>query len=406
MRESTALNSKQGSVLGGILLIAGSCIGAGMLGLPILTGIAGFFPSLVMLLIAAFFMTTTALLLVEVTQRYSEKANYLTMMEKTLGPIGKILCWLFYLFVFYALLIAYIAASGNHVSSLLPLPASMGSLFFVLLFGGVVFFGTHFVDMTNRALMVGKIAAYLVVLTLGFIYIDPKLLMHSDPKYTLLSFPILIISFGFHNMIPVLSDDLGRDVKRMKQAILGGASFTFLIYLFWQIVALGTLPLEGAYGILASYKTGIDAAQALSALHTSSIGIFATLLAFFAILTSFLAQTLSLVHFLADGLKVRSGKKENLLLLLLTLMPPLFFAIVNPTIFYAALNFAGGFCAVVLFGLLPVLMVWKERKTKEATEYIVSGGTPLLMAILAIALFVLFYQTTQMSGLSIFPTVK
>lgn len=42
------MNEKRGSVLGGMLLIAGSCIGAGMLGLPIVTGLSGFFPSLAM----------------------------------------------------------------------------------------------------------------------------------------------------------------------------------------------------------------------------------------------------------------------------------------------------------------------------------------------------------------------
>ena len=39
---------KEGSVFGGMLLIAGSCIGSGMLGIPIVTGVAGFFPSLLM----------------------------------------------------------------------------------------------------------------------------------------------------------------------------------------------------------------------------------------------------------------------------------------------------------------------------------------------------------------------
>ena len=42
------MNEKSGSVLGGMLLIAGSCIGAGMLGLPILTGLSGLMPSLFM----------------------------------------------------------------------------------------------------------------------------------------------------------------------------------------------------------------------------------------------------------------------------------------------------------------------------------------------------------------------
>ncbi|NGX44712.1 MAG: hypothetical protein K1060chlam3_00887, partial [Candidatus Anoxychlamydiales bacterium] len=41
------LKFQPGSVLGGMLLIAGSCIGAGMLGLPVLLGLTGFFPSII-----------------------------------------------------------------------------------------------------------------------------------------------------------------------------------------------------------------------------------------------------------------------------------------------------------------------------------------------------------------------
>ncbi len=401
---TSAITRKEGSVLGGILLIAGSCIGAGMLGLPILTGLAGFFPSLIMFFIAGFFMTMTALLLIEVTQRHPEQANYLTMTEKSLGRFGKLICWVFYLFVFYALLVAYIAASGNHVSSILPISSPLASLFFVALFGSVVFLGTRKVDLTNRFLMFGKILSYLALLALGATYIQPKLLDYTDARYTLFSLPILIISFGFHNMIPILSDYLGRDVKRMKQAILGGALLTFVIYLFWQIVALGTLPVKGDTGIFASYKKGIDAAQALSSLHSPWIGTSATLLAFFAILTSFLAQTLSLTHFLADGFKLHRGKKENIFLILITLLPPLFFAILNPAIFYTALNFAGGICAVILFGILPVLMVWKDRRGSEPLPYTVFGGNALLFCLFFIALFIVFYQTTQMFGFKLFPT--
>jgi len=43
-------SSAPGNLLGGMLLVAGSCIGAGMLALPILTGLAGFIPSLFVLI--------------------------------------------------------------------------------------------------------------------------------------------------------------------------------------------------------------------------------------------------------------------------------------------------------------------------------------------------------------------
>ena len=51
---------------GGILLVAGCCIGAGMLGLPVLSAQAGFAPSILMFFVCWLFMARTGLLLLEV----------------------------------------------------------------------------------------------------------------------------------------------------------------------------------------------------------------------------------------------------------------------------------------------------------------------------------------------------
>ncbi len=382
-----------------------------MLGLPILTGMAGVFPSLVMFIIACFFMTATGLLIVEVNQWFDSRTNFITMVSTMLGPVGRLLCWILYLFLFYALLIAYIAGSGQHVASFFPqgsLPVWAGALFFVVLFGWMVYLGTRSVDITNRFLMFGKILVYVVLLVVGFQYVQGKLLEHVDIKYAFFPLPILVISFGFQNMIPVLSDYLGGDTKRVKISIVGGSLFALLIYVFWQIIALGNIPIEGDNGILSSYIKGIDGAQALKEVVKSPlVATFAALLAFFAILTSFLAQSLSLVHFLSDGLNVGKKKRENIGICLLALVPPLLFAVMKPDIFYLALNFAGGICAVILFGILPVLMVWRGRYTKQLdSNYTVFGGRVLLFALLALAVFILFYQVTQTIGLHIFPTPK
>lgn len=399
---------KVGSVFGGMLLIAGSCIGAGMLALPILTGVAGFIPSMVMFFIAWAFMTLTGLLLVEVNGWFERRVNLLSMLNHTLGPIGKALGWLLYLFLFYALLVAYISASGNHVSSLflsnfgITFPDWLGSLFFVLLFGWIVYLGTRPVDLLNRFLMIGKIAAYLGLVIFGIKFVTPHLLTHTEIQYSFFSLPVLIISFGFHNMIPSLSHYLKNDVKRVRQSILGGSFFTLLIYIIWEIIALGILPPEV---IGKSYAGDIDAAAAIkSFLGTSVVGEFAGVLAFFAILTSFLAQSLSLSHFLGDGLKVKAKKRENPWMCVLALLPPLLLAFVNPQLFFQALNFAGGICAVVLFGVFPALMVWIGRYKKEIdVPYRVKGGKALLLFILFFAIFILIYQLSTMMGMNLFP---
>ena len=401
-RQEVMSEKMQGSVFGGMLLTAGSCIGAGMLALPILTGVAGFVPTMVMFFIAWLFMTSTAFLLIEVNNWFDKPVNLLSMVGKTLGKFGQLISWFLYLFLFYSLLVAYMADSGNHVANIFHghLPKWSSTFFFVALFGWFVYLGTRPVDLANRWLMAGKITAYLCLIIFGIQYVKPSQLAYTDVKYTFFAVPVLIISFGFHNMIPSLFNYFEGDIPRIRKSIMYGSLLTLGIYLVWEVIAMGILPADV---IAKSYASHIDAAQAIKDyLNKSVVGIFALLLALFAILTSFLAQSLSLVHFIADGLKVKHDR--SWWLCLLALVPPLIVSMIFPKIFFYALDFAGGFCAVILFGIFPVLMVWIGRyRHKVSASYRIAGGQPLLVFIFLFALFIVFYQLSVMSGYKLFP---
>ncbi|MCX6986922.1 MAG: amino acid permease [Chlamydiae bacterium] len=402
---------RPGSLWGGILLIAGSCIGAGMLGLPIITGIAGFFPSMLMFFFAWGFMTLTGLLMAEVNSWFPHQVNMLSMIEKTLGKGGKALCWVTYLFLFYALLVAYISGSGNLFSTFLSggfgvqIPIWAGSLFFVIFFGGLVLLGTHKVDLWNRVLMGCKILFFLSLIWLGVKYIRPTFLLRTNPSTALFALPILITSFGFHNMIPSLFTYMNRDLKKIRLTIIAGSCFAFLVYIIWEILVLGIVPIGGAGGLIESFKQDREGSQALAMVVRSPwLSFFSQGLAFFAILTSFLTQSLSLVHFLADGFKVKKEKKESISLCLLALIPPLLLSLIYPQLFFKALNFAGGICAVILFGILPILMVWVGRYRKELfSPYEIRGGRWFLVFVACFALFIFFFQISVMVGWTSLP---
>ncbi len=397
---------KKGSVVGGTLLIGGSCIGAGMLALPMITGLAGFIPSLVMFLCAWGFMTLTALLMVEANAWFKDQVNIISMVGHSLGKWGRALSWVLYLFLFYALLVAYISGSGNLTSTFFnwsfswELPIWIASLFFVILFGSLVYLGTRPVDLWNRVLMVGKIATYLGLVILGASYVSPKLLSYVEPGYAIYALPVLVIAFGFHNMIPTLFTYMGGDLKRVRLTILSGSLFALAIYIVWEVIVLGIVPLDGPSGIYESLKRDDEASQAVAGIVGSSwVGMFAQGLGFFAILTSFLAQSLGLVHFLSDGFKIKTKARENIGICVLALFPPLVFSLIYPQLFFKALNFAGGICAVILFGLIPVIMVWRGRYKKQlASSYQVFGGKPLLVGIFCFALFILIFQVLSMVG--------
>ncbi|MGB7978749.1 MAG: aromatic amino acid transport family protein [Chlamydiales bacterium] len=386
---------KNASTLSGsILLVAGSCIGAGMLALPILTGLSGFFPSLSMLLLAWGFMTFTGLLLIEINGRFKTQVNLVTMAKESLGRKGELAAWISYLFLFYSLLVAYTAASGTIFSAILDslfgllLPPPAASLFFTVLFGYIIYLGTRPVDLFNRFLMAGLILSYLGMILFGLTCIDPQLLLHSAPEMALLSLPVLVVSFGFQNMIPSLTAYLHGELKKVRLAILGGSLLTLLIYLIWSLLVLGIVEPSA---IEQSYANGEEATIPLAAaLGASAISRFAQSFALFAIITSFLAQGLTLAHFLADGLKKQPTRKNLAWLTPLALAPPLFLSLYNPHIFFRALSFAGGVCAMILFGLLPIAMAWVGRYIrKHPSHYHAPGGKIALLAALLFTLLVI-----------------
>ena len=76
-------------VMSGTFLIAGTMIGAGMLGIPLVTGEAGFIPGMVITLAVWFFMYCTGLLFLEVTLWMPDGSNVLSISGKFFGK-GKL----------------------------------------------------------------------------------------------------------------------------------------------------------------------------------------------------------------------------------------------------------------------------------------------------------------------------
>ena len=176
----------------------------------------------------------------------------------------------------------------------------------------------------------------------------------------------------------------------MKVIVIGSA-IPLIIYLLWEWVILGLTPLSEFQEAL---DQGEIATQALKdAVGASWIGDVAQTFAFFAIVTSFLSVAISFVDFLADGLSIKKDFFGKIILALLVLGPPLLFALFYPSIFLVALNYAGGYGAVIIFGIIPALMVWEGRYQKKlGLPQIVPGGKPLLVAVMLFSAAVMLLQ--------------
>jgi len=398
---------KKGSVLGATLLVAGTCIGGGMLALPVATGISGFFPSIVMMLIGWAFMTTTALLLAEANLWMEEGAHVITLASRLLGPLGKAIAWILYLFIGYASLVAYAAGGGELFASGMEkffgiaVPEVWAIILFVIVFGTVIYLGNVIVGRVNTILMFGLIAAYILLIGTGVPHVRWNLLLRSSWGNTLIAVPLLLTVFSFQTIVPSLTIYLKQDGRALRLSIILGTTLALVVYAIWQALVLGTILLDGDQGLAAALAMGKPATEFLGvSVGSPWLGAIADFFAFFALVTSFLGIALGLFDFLADGLKIKEEKWGNVALGLLVAVPTLFFALSMERIFLRALDTSGGVGDAILNGLFPALMVWVGRYRKEmVSEYRTPGGKPLLVFVIIYALFVFTIELLGKFGL-------
>jgi tyrosine-specific transport protein len=351
--------------LGGILLVAGTTIGAGMLALPVMTAFAGFYPSIVLFSLCWLLMLATAFFFLDVNLAVKEGTNLVSMAQKTLGIWGKGTSWIFYLLLLYSLTAAYIAGSASLFIDAIqyltgyPLPNWLAPLCMPIIFGGFVYLGTLGVDYINRLLMIGLIVSFALLVSFVPAHMEVFLLQHTDWPALMVAIPIVITSFGYHIIIPSLSVYLQYNAKHLRWTILIGSILPLLVYILWQLLVLGAVPLDL---LKQAWVQGDASTKPLAALLNNSwIKIGARFFTFFAIVTSFLGVSLGLSDFLRDGFKLKKNWKGRMIACALTFIPPLIFVYTYQRGFYIALQYAGAFVAVLL-GILPVAMAWKLKK--------------------------------------------
>lgn len=381
------MTTSHGTVFKGTLLVAGTTIGGGMLAAPVLMAGSGFIPSVAVYALCWAAMASTGLLLLEACLWMKRETNLVSLAGKTLGVGGRVVAWSMYLFLFYCLTLAYVVGGGELVAGALShrISSQMGALLFVAVFGSMVFYGARVVGKMNLPLMFGLAVTYCAFIFLGYRYVKTELLMTQHWSQVFHALPIAFAAFGFQGMVPTLTTYLGHDGSKTRRAILWGTLIPFVVYVLWQALILGSVPLEGPGGLQEAREHGYLAVRPLKEVIQSpfvyQIGEY---FAFFALTTSFLGVTLGLLDFLADGLNVEKTWQGRLLLSGLIFIPPLVLVHFYPKVFLDALDLAGGLGVAVLLALLPTLIVWVGRyRLGLVGPRMLPGGRPALLLILA-----------------------
>ncbi len=389
------MNSK---LIGGILLVIGTTIGAGMLALPTATAQLGFWGSSLLLITCWAVMTVCSFLFLEVNLSLPADSNVISMAGATLGRLGQMVAWVVYLLLLYSIICAYISGGGDLFQYILSLrgihtSTAVSSILFTFLFGLIVYFGIRSVDYVNRGLMIGKLGSLLLLVFLIFPFVSPDNLITGQLKYITSpsSITVAAVAFGSLMIIPSLRAYFGEDVRSLRKAIFIGTFIPLICYIAWNMVIMGIIPLNGNPGLLQI----LGASNTNSALVSTLTGILkskwiTSLAQFFTSIcmaTSFLSVSLSLSDFWADGLGVAKRGLSSIIVYGATFLPPVVIVLFYPNVFLRGLNYAGLSCFILMV-LMPPLMVWSgryRRGTLSRASYQMRGGKILLASLVVFA---------------------
>jgi tyrosine-specific transport protein len=334
----------------------------------------------------------------------------LAMVESTLGKLEARIAGGAYLFLHYALLVAYIAQGGDILLTATAkilgvqnvLPAWVGTTIFTLIFGGIMYLGREkFVEKLNSAFVGIVITSFLGLLFFGVTQIKTAQFVFQDWTALSPAIPVMFVALFYHNVIPVITNQLEGDVRKIRQSIIIGSGIPLMMFMAWNAVILGSVSPEIIQNV-APGSTVFDPVQILRSGGAGEwLGVLVSIFSEFAIATSFIGFVYGLLDFFKDISRFTEDAPSNRLpLYSLILFPPMGLSVMGSGIFFTALDYVGTFSISVLGGIIPALMAWKQREQQESSniinEPLVPGGNMTLIMVIGVSLALIAKQLISM----------
>lgn len=335
-----------------LAVFVGTTIGAGFLGIPYVISKSGFLPGLAYLIFVALFILLIKLYLGEVSLR-TEGSHQLTgYAEKYLGKKGKFFMFLAMILGIYPALLAYMLAEGKSLSYVI-LGNFQYSFHFSILFWLAMFFltfvGLKALKKYEKIAMVFVLGLVLLIFIFFINNVKATNLSYFG-KDIFLPFGVILFSFLAFSALPEIRRILFGQGKMMKEVIIVGVLISFIAYLLFSFVVVGTFGSQ------------------VKEIATLNLGRFFSLLGVLTMFTAFFTLSLAI----RDMFRFDFGLGRFRGWLLALIIPLILFFVVY---FYNLLTFTeilsiAGVVSGGLTGILILLMNLRAKKLgKRNPEY-------------------------------------
>lgn len=391
-------------VFGGTMLVSGTAIGAGMLGLPMISAGMWLFWSTALLVISWFLMLRSSQALLEVNLQFRPGDSFHTLARSLLSPFWTTLNGLSVAFVLYTLVYAYVSGGGSVVQqALLPIlayppPRFFSSLFFALLLAACIWWSSKAVDRLASIFMGGMVIT--LVLSIGGMLGHMRLSRLLDTSggggqfiFIWCAVSTYLTSFCFHASVPSLIKYMGKNGNTINRCLVYGTLIALACYFLWILSTDGVIRRADYITIIAM---GGNVGNLLNAAGQNlGAGIIMRALEIFSLLavaTSFLGAGLGLFDYMADLCNFDDSRLGRTKTMLVTLAPPMACGLIWPDGFLPAIGWAG-LAASIWSVIVPALMLKAKRRIHAPEGYMAPGGAILAPMLILYGILVAVCHT-------------
>lgn len=364
-----------------VATLVGFCVGAGILGLPYVFSKAGFITGILNVILIGFVVTILYLMLGEVSLRTKRSHQIVGYAGKYLGPKGKKTLFYLLLFGWYGAIIAYTIKIGEFLSALISPIINISPIYYSILFALIGYYFVHKGIALIKKSEFWMILFVILVLILIGIFSIPSINQSNLTTFNLkdfwFPFGLVLFAFGAAGAIPEMREELKKNEKLMKYAIIIGTSLSALAYIVFPLFVVGVTGQATTDGAVIGLGNALGYKMLL----------LGGLLGILTMSTSFLAIGLAIKEtFKFDY------RKNNLKSSLLACVFPFIIALIIIILkidnaFYNVLNIIGSFI-YPLSGIMFVLIFWKakkkgDRKPEYSLKFSKTLGTIIILLFLA-----------------------
>ncbi len=339
------MNKEKKRLFSAVAILVGTCIGAGVLGIPYVAANAGFFVALAYIVVLGLIIMAVNLYLGEVSLRTKGDHQIPGYGRRYLGKKGMAVLEFATVFGIYSAIVAYMLGIGESLSVLffensgytIPIGLLVGFIMSYFLWRGI--------RTLKKYEKIGVSIILILLVLIFFIFIknvNPTNLYYFNTGSMFLPFGVILFALMSFHAVPELQIVLHKNEKLMKKALIIGIIIPVIFYIIFALVVVG-------------YK-----GLATPEIATLALGPIFILLGIFTMFTSYLA----LGNALEENFMYDERFKKKTAWFLTSIIPIGIFLITRLFDYFSFTKILsiGGVVSGGLTGILVLFMVRRAKK--------------------------------------------